>query len=110
MLMSMVCMPSLALPIMLKKSVLKQHGGSRTSMPVLAADLNDHEIELVVNRYVGAAHIYIYDADNTYVLYDMLHVSGKNKIVLDLSHLKNAQYCIEIVLDDDAIYKGLFEI
>lgn len=70
--MFMVSLPSLALPIILKKSTVKQHGGSRTSSPVLVADLNDHEIELGVNRYVGAAHIFVYDADNTNVLCDTL--------------------------------------
>ena len=85
--MFMVSLPSLALPIILKKSTIKQHGGSRTSSPVLVADLNDHEIELGVNRYVGAAHIFVYDADNTNVLCDTLQVSGKNQVVLDLSHL-----------------------
>ena len=97
--MFMVSLPSLALPIILKKSTVKQHGGSRTSSPVLVADLNDHEIELGVNRYVGAAHIFVYDADNTNVLCDTLQVSGKNQVVLDLSHL-----------DDGTAYRGNFEL
>ena len=62
--MFMVSLPSLALPIILKKSTIKQHGGSRTSSPVLVADLNDHEIELSVNRYEGVAHIYTSVRDN----------------------------------------------
>ena len=98
--MFMVSLPSLALPIILKKSTGKQHGGSRTSSPVLVADLNDHEIELTVNRYEGVAHIYMYDATHTVMLCDTLQVSGKNQVVLDLSHLGNAQYSIEVVLDD----------
>ena len=108
--MFMVSLPSLALPIILKKSTVKQHGGSRTSSPVLVADLNDHEIELGVNRYVGAAHIFVYDADNTNVLCDTLQVSGKNQVVLDLSHLGNAQYRIEVVLDDGTADSGNFEL
>lgn len=107
-LMFMVSLPSLALPIILKKSTGKQHGGSRTSSPVLVADLNDHEIELSVNRYEGAAHVY--DADDAYVLCDTLQVSGKNQVVLDLSHLGNAQYSIEVVLDDGTAYRGNFEL
>lgn len=108
--MFMVSLPSLALPIILKKNTGKQHGGSRTSSPVLVADLNNHEIELGVNRYVGAAHIFVYDADNTNVLCDTLQVSGKNQAVLDLSHLGNAQYSIEVVLDDGTAYRGNFEL
>ena len=108
--MFMVSLPSWALPIILKKSTVKQHSGSRTSSPVLVADLNDHEIELGVNRYVGAAHIFVYDADNTNVLCDTLQVSGKNQVVLDLSHLGNAQYSIEVVLDDGTAYRGNFEL
>ena len=77
----MVSLPSLALPIILKKSTGKQHGGSRTSSPVLVADLNDHEIELTVNRYEGVAHIYMYDATHTVMLCDTLQVSGKNQVV-----------------------------
>ena len=108
--MFMVSLPSLALPIILTKSTVKQHGGSRTSSPVLVADLNEHEIEFGVNRYVGAAHIFVYDADNTNVLCDTLQVSGKNQVVLDLSHLGNAQYSIEVVLDDGTAYRGNFEL
>ena len=108
--MFMVSLPYLSLPIILKKSTIKQHGGSRSSSPVLVADLNDHEIELGVNRYVGAAHIFVYDADNTNVLCDTLQVSGKNQVVLDLSHLGNAQYSIEVVLDDGTAYRGNFEL
>lgn len=109
-LMSMVFQTSFALPIVLKKSTTRQHGGSRTSSPALVADLNDHKIELSVNRYVGTIHIYVYDADNTCVLYDVVQVSGKNLIALDLSYFKNAQYSMELILDDEAIYKGEFEL
>ena len=106
----MVFLPSLALPIILKKNTVKHHGGSRTSSPVLVADLNDHEIELTVNRYEGVAHIYMYDATHTVMLCDTLQVSGKNQVVLDLSHLGNAQYSIEVVLDDGTAYRGNFEL
>ena len=108
--MFMVFLPSLALPIILKKSTVKRHGGFRTSSPVLVADLNDHEIELTVNRYEGVAHIYMYDATHTVMLCDTLQVSGKNQVVLDLSHLGNAQYSIEVVLDDGTAYRGNFEL
>ena len=40
----------------------------------------------------------------------MLQVSGKNQVVLDLSHLGNAQYSIEVVLDDGTAYRGNFEL
>lgn len=63
-----------------EKSTGKQHGGSRTSSPVLVADLNDHEIELTVNRYEGVAHIYMYDATHTVMLCDTLQVSGKIRL------------------------------
>lgn len=107
--MSMACLPSCALPIMLKKSVLKQHGGTRTSLPTLVADLNDHEIELSIIRYVGTAHIYVYDADNTSVLFDMLQVSGNASKNINLMELPKGNYVIKIILDDES-YVGTFSM
>lgn len=89
----------------------KNHNtGTRTVLPSLEADIDDCSIALEVSRYTGIAHIYIYDTNHKVMLYDMLQVSGKKQVVLDLSHLGNAQYSIEVVLDDGTAYMGNFEL
>lgn len=89
----------------------KNHNaGAKAVLPSLKADIDDCSIALEVSRYTGIAHIYIYDANHTVMLCDTLQVSGKNQVVLDLSHLGNAQYSIEVVLDDGTAYRGNFEL
>lgn len=99
-----------ASPIAFRRIDKNHNAGIRTVLPSLEADIDDCSIVLEVSRYTGIAHIYIYDANHTVMLCDTLQVSGKNQVVLDLSHLGNAQYSIEVVLDDGTAYRGNFEL
>lgn len=99
-----------ASPITFIRNRKNHNAGAKAVLPSLKADIDDSSIALEVSRYTGIAHIYIYDANHTVMLCDTLQVSGKNQVVLDLSHLGNAQYSIEVVLDDGTAYWGNFEL
>ena len=102
-------LPSTSKGIKTHMDGMRQHGGSRRSIPSVMVDQESSYVPVEISRYSGEYAIYISDeygvpSSNTNGI-----VEGRTYSILETEDLPTGNYTIMIVLGN-LIYKGKFHI
>lgn len=79
------------------------------SITQVRADYDGNDITVNIQRYTGAAYIYIYDVNGNIVGTTLTDIDVDGTFTIDVANLKEGIYTISVVLTN-ATYEGNFEV
>ena len=88
---------------------VKKHLGTRTTEPSVTASLEQNQLTVGVNHYIGIVKVYVYGDNGSLMTSSSAAIEGNGLRSLDLSAFENGSYNVTIELGD-MIYWGIFDI
>ena len=88
---------------------VKKHLGTRTTEPSVTASLEQNQLTVGVNHYIGIVKVYVYGDNGSLMTSSSAAIEGNGLCSLDLSAFVNGSYNVTIELGD-MIYWGIFDI
>lgn len=88
---------------------VKKHLGTRTTEPSVTASLEQNQLTVGVNHYIGIVKVYVYGDNESLMTSSSAAIEGNGLCSLDLSAFENGSYNVTIELGD-MIYWGIFDI
>ncbi len=88
---------------------VKKHLGTRTTEPSVTASLEQNQLTVGVNHYIGIVKVYVYGDNGSLMTSSSAAIEGNGLCSLDLSVFENGSYNVTIELGD-MIYWGIFDI
>lgn len=88
---------------------VKKHLGTRTTEPSVTASLEQNQLTVGVNHYIGIVKVYVYGDNGSLMTSSSAAIEGNGLCSLDLSAFENGSYNVTIELGD-MIYWGIFDI
>lgn len=88
---------------------VKKHLGTRTTEPSVTASLEQNQLTVGVNHYIGIVKVYVYGDNGSLMTSSSAAIEGNGLCSLDLSAFENGSYNVTIELGD-MIYWCIFDI
>ena len=84
------------------------HLGTRTTEPGVTASLEQNQLTVEINRYVGVVNVSVYDRYNNLIASSSEFVNNKGLCYLDMSNFENGTYELMVEVENTIFY-GIVE-